>query len=59
MQEPVTREELQDVRADIRTLRSDLLAESRSRFAISMTVNVLLWMTTIGAIIGLFLQRGN
>ena len=44
--------EVRELRSDFRSLRSEL----NSRLNTQLTVSVVLWLTTIGSIIGLFFK---
>jgi chromosome segregation ATPase len=48
------RGEMSDLRAEIRAMRQELYAEIRSNRNTLLMVTLLMWMTTIGTLLGLF-----
>lgn len=48
------RAEMSDLRAEIRSVRQDLQTEIRSVRNTLLMVTLLMWMTTIGTLLGLF-----
>ncbi len=50
----VTQSQLGEIRWEMRALRQDLQAEIRSTRNTTLKVNLVLWMTTIGTLFGLF-----
>lgn len=49
--------EQSEIRQDMRDLRAELITEIRSRLNTLLTVNLVMWVTIIGAIIGVIFTR--